>query len=113
VRYPYVWALLDLFFNDFLQNVPIERQIGYQALEARVLIAQLPQLAHLQNPHVRVPFLPDVVRRLADPHLPAHIRDRLAGVPLLQGEQDLLLGELGLLNRFLSLPYKDSGSTLL
>jgi hypothetical protein len=101
------------FFNDFLQHVPIERQISHQALEPRVLVAQLAQLAHLEEAEVAVALLPVVVRRLANPHLPTHIRNRLTGVPLLEGEQDLLLGELGLLHRFLSLPRKEPGSTLL
>ena len=35
------------------------------------------------------------------------------GIALLEGKQNLLLGELGLLHRFLSLPYKDAESTLL
>jgi hypothetical protein len=101
------------FFNHFLQHVPIQRQIGHQALQPGVLVPQLPELTNLQEPHVRVALLPDVVRRLADPHLSADIRNRLTGVPLLEGKQNLLLGVPGLLHRFLSLPYKDSGSTLL
>ena len=46
---------------------------------------------HLQDPQVRVALLPDVVRRLADPDLAAHIRHRPAGVARLEGKQDLLL----------------------
>ena len=84
--------------------MPIQRQIGHQTLEASVLIAQFPQLPYLKDAHARVPLLPDVVHRLADPHLRADIRDRLAGIPLLQGKQDLLLCELGLFYRFRSLP---------
>jgi hypothetical protein len=95
------------FFYDYLQHVPIQRQIGDQPLQPGVLVPQLPQLAHLEQPEVAVALLPVEVRRLADPHLPAHIRDRLTGVPLLQSKQDLLLGEPGLLHRFLSLPCKE------
>ena len=101
------------FFNDFLQHVPIQRQIGHEALQPGVLVPQLPQLAHLEQPEVAVALLPVVVRRLADPHLPAHVRNLLAGVALLEGEQDLFLGELGLFHRFLALSRKDPGSTLL
>ena len=72
---------MNLFFNDFLQHVPIQWQIGHEAFEPGVLVAELPQLSDLEQPHVRVPLLPDVVRRLADPHLPAHVRDRLTGIP--------------------------------
>ena len=75
------------FFNHFLQHVPIQCQIGHQALKPRVLVPQLPQLTHFQDPQVRVALLPDIVRRLADPHLAAHIRDRLAGVTLLEGNR--------------------------
>jgi hypothetical protein len=93
--------------------VPIQRQIGHQALEPRLLITQLPELANLQETHVRVALLPHVVGRFANTHLPADIRNRLPGISLLEGKQDLLLGKSALLHRFLSLPYKDSGSTLL
>jgi hypothetical protein len=31
-----------LFFEHLLQNVPIQRQIRYQALQPRILITQLP-----------------------------------------------------------------------
>jgi hypothetical protein len=101
------------FFNHFLQHVPIQREISYEVLQAGVFIPELPELTDFQETHIGVTLLPDVVRRLADPHLPADIRNRLTGVTLLECKQDLLLGELGLLHRFLSLPYKDSGSTLL
>ena len=84
------------FFNDFLEHVPIERQIGYQALQARVLVAKLPQLAYLEDPEIRVALLPDVVRRLTDPHLPADIRHRLPGGALLERKKDLLLRKSGL-----------------
>jgi hypothetical protein len=93
--------------------MPIQGQIGDQALQPGILVPQLPELPNFQETHVGVSLLPDVVGRLADPHLPTDVRNRLAGIALLQGKQDLLLGELRLLHRFLSLPYKDAGSTLL
>jgi hypothetical protein len=101
------------FFSDFQQDVPIQRQIGHQALQPGVLVPELPELPDLEQPHVRVPLLPGVVGRLADPYLPTQIRDWLAGTALHQSKQDLLLSELGLLHCFLSLPCKDPGSTLL
>ena len=113
VQDPGVWAWLDPFFNHLLRDVPIRRQISHQALEPGFLVPQLLQLAYFQDPHARVALLPDVVGRLADPHLTADIRHLLTGITLLQGKQDLLLGELGLLHRFHSLLNKDSGSTLL
>jgi hypothetical protein len=36
-------------FYDLLQHVPIQRQIGHQSLELGVLLAQLPQLPHLER----------------------------------------------------------------
>ena len=33
--------VLRSFFNDLLQHVPIQRQIRYQALQARVLVPKL------------------------------------------------------------------------
>ena len=54
-----------------------------------------------------MPLLPDVLRHLAVPHLAANIRYRLTDVALPKGKQDLLLSELGLLHRYVSLPNKD------
>jgi hypothetical protein len=64
--------------------VPIWRQIGHQALEPGVLVAQLALLTHLEQPEVAVALLPDVEGRLADPHLPAHVAYRLARLRLLE-----------------------------
>ena len=79
------------FFNDFLQHVPIQRQIGRQALQPGVLVSELSELSDLEQSEVAVALLAVAVRRLADPNLPAYIRDRLTGVPLLQSKQNLLL----------------------
>lgn len=93
----------QIFFNDFLQDMSIQRQIIHQPLEPRVLITQLAQLAHLEKAQVAIPLLPDVERLFADPHLPTDIADQLAGIRLLQYKQDLLLSELRSLHRFLLL----------
>jgi hypothetical protein len=106
-------AVVRSFFDDFLEDVPIERQIGHQPLQSSVLIPQLPELTNFEEPQVAVALLPDIERRLADPHLPADVRHRLSRGGLLEGKQDLLLGEPRSLHRFLSLPGKDPGSTLL
>jgi hypothetical protein len=90
----------------------IQRQIRYQPLQSRVLIAQLTQFTNLEQSEVPVPLLLNVKRRLANAHLPADIADRLPRLRLLQGEQDLLFGKLRLLHRFLSLPCKDPGRTV-
>jgi hypothetical protein len=97
-------AVVRSFFDDFLQNAPIQRQIGHQTLQPGVLVSQLPQL---EQPEIAVALLPDVAGRLADPHLPAHICDRLPRIPQLQIKQHLLLGEPGLLHRFRSLSFKE------
>lgn len=47
----------DFFSNDLAQDVLVERQIGDQVLELRVLIAQLAQLANLARPQIRVLLL--------------------------------------------------------
>jgi hypothetical protein len=38
---------LQLFLHDLLQDVAIEREVGYQPLEFAILFAQLAQLAQL------------------------------------------------------------------
>jgi hypothetical protein len=91
----------------------IQRQIRHQPLQPRVLISQLTQLMNLKQPAVPVSLLPHVKRRLANVHLATDIANQLPRIRLLQGEQDLLLGKLRRLHRFLSLPRKDPGSTLL
>jgi hypothetical protein len=37
------------YFDDLLQHVPIQCQIGHQALQPGVLVAQLPKLADLAD----------------------------------------------------------------
>jgi hypothetical protein len=70
-------------YNDFLEDVPIERQIGYQPLQSGVLVPQLPEFTNLEKPQVAIALLQDAKGRLADPHLPTHIRHRLSrgGLP--------------------------------
>src|SRR5437879_7848166 len=58
---------LGLFFEHLLQNVPIQGQIGHQALQACILVSQLPKLAQLAHTQVAVLLLPDVERGFADP----------------------------------------------
>ena len=51
------WTSLDLFFNHFLQHVPIERQIGHQALQPGVLVFQSLQptsIGDVQAPELRL-----------------------------------------------------------
>src|SRR5207302_7049676 len=85
-------ALASELFSDHLaQDVLIEREVRHQALEARVLIAQLAQLPDLGEPELRVLLLPQVKARLAHPELPAYIRDRRAAFRLAQRHGNLLI----------------------
>ena len=57
---------LGLFFEHLLQNVPIQGQIGHQALQACILVSQLPELTQLAHSQVAVLLLPDIERGFAD-----------------------------------------------
>src|SRR3546814_10509132 len=59
----------ELSFDDILQHLAIERQIGNDLLEPAVLIIQLAQPPHLRWPQPRVLLLPVEVGRLTDPRL--------------------------------------------
>src|SRR5882762_4177929 len=87
-------ALASELFSDHLaQDVLIEREVGHQALEARVLIAQLAELADLGEPELRVLLLPQVKARLAHPELPAYICHRRPAFRLAQRHGNLLVGK--------------------
>ena len=75
------------------QHVFVEREIGDQALQPRVLVLQLPEAPDLAHAQVGVLLLPRVERGFADPQLPADVRDRRARLDLAQRIGDLLLGE--------------------
>ena len=64
------------------QHVFIEREIGDDPLQARILVLELPHPAQLADAQVPVAFLPDVERGLADAELAADIGDRRAGFRL-------------------------------
>src|SRR5579862_122425 len=87
-------ALASELFSDHLaEDVFIEREVGHQALEARVLIAQLAELADLGEPELRVLLLPEVKARLAHAELPADIRHGRPAFGLAQRVGDLLVGK--------------------
>ena len=73
---------------------------AHQALQSCVLIAQLTQLAQLQQPQVRVALLPDVKRRFADP--PSAGTTSLTAWPACacSGYVGFFLGVSGLLHRY-------------
>ena len=56
----------ELFCDDFLQDVLVERQIRYEPLESRILGLELPKLAQLRDTQARVLILPDVKGRLGN-----------------------------------------------
>src|SRR5271169_2703235 len=60
-------------------------------LELGVLLAQLPELTQFAQSQSRIPLLPDVVRRLADPVLAADVGHPGAALSLSQCPQDLFL----------------------
>src|SRR2546429_104585 len=85
-------ALASELFSDHLaEDVLIEREIGHQALQPRVLITQLAELADLGEPELCVLLLPEVKARLAHPDLTAHIRHRCAPFRLAQRHGNLLI----------------------
>src|SRR6516164_1225221 len=87
-------ALASELFSDYLaQDVFVERQIGYQALQACVLIAQLPELTDLGEPHLGVLLFPQVKARLAHTQLAADVRHRGSAFGLSQRIGDLLIGK--------------------
>lgn len=50
---------LQLFSDDLLEHVPVQREIGHQSLEPRILLARPPELAQFAQSQTRVPLLPD------------------------------------------------------
>jgi len=80
--------------------VLVEREVGHQALQARILIAHLTELPHLGRAEAAVLLLREVERRFGNAHLPTDIGHRGAGLGQSQGVRDLLLGVAGLLHRF-------------
>jgi hypothetical protein len=53
-------AALRAFFDDLLQDLFVQRQIGHDAPQARVLVFKLPQLAQFAHAQLAVPLLPRV-----------------------------------------------------
>ena len=80
---------LRLFSEGLAQHVLVERQVGHQALQAPVLLLQLPHPAQLAHAQMRELLLPLIERRLADPQLPADIRRRRPALGLPERVGDL------------------------
>src|SRR3546814_2085956 len=77
----------ELSFDDILQHLAIERQIGNDLLEPAVLILQLAQPPHLRWQQPRVLLLPVEVGRLTDPRLAADLSDWRSFLTLLDDER--------------------------
>ncbi len=83
---------LQLFRDDLLQPMPIEREIGHQPLQLRVFFPQLSQLTQLAQSESRILSLPQVERLLTDADLPADVHHSRPALRLPQGGQNLFLG---------------------
>jgi hypothetical protein len=79
--------------NDVLEHDLVEGQVGDEAFELRVFVAELLQLAGFTRGHPAIDLLPAVVGLLGDPHLATDITDRDAARGLLQDRGDLLDGK--------------------
>src|SRR5205085_5450597 len=75
------------------EDMLIEREISHQALQAIVLVLELPKPAHLAHTQMRVLLLPDIERRLTHAELSADVRYRHATLDLAQRVRHLLLAE--------------------
>jgi hypothetical protein len=73
---------LTTFFHDVLQDLTIKRQIRNEALEPRVLLAQLEQFADLWRPKRSEASFPRVERRRGDAELADDLGDGRAGFGL-------------------------------
>src|SRR5262245_21463660 len=80
-----VMSASELFSDDLPQEGFVERQVGHQALQPRVLVTQLTQLLHFRHSHAAVALLPDVETRLTAAELPTHICRWRARLDLAQG----------------------------
>jgi hypothetical protein len=85
---------VNLFSQRLGEHVLVEREIGDEPLQPRILVFELahaPDFVHAQMPE---PLLPNVERRLADPGLAADIADRRPCLRLPERVRDLLLRKL-------------------
>jgi hypothetical protein len=88
-----------LFFDDVLEGLVREGQLGVHLLQLAVLgleLFQSPKLRYVQTAVLRLPV---VERRLADAVLSDKLRHLHAGLCLLQDRDDLLFTEPGLLHK--------------
>ena len=100
--------------GQFAQPLPQNAAVARLRAVVPAAVSQAAQRAGAAHAELEAVSDPsDIERGLADAHLAADISNDLADLRLLEGKQNLLLGELRLLHRSRSSPCKDPGSTLL
>lgn len=91
------------FFEQILQHVLVELQIGDGLFELGILFFELLTATQLGRPQPTVLLLLLVECRTRDPHLATHFLDRRTTLRLLEGKSNLLLGVAGFLHGTYSL----------
>jgi hypothetical protein len=81
------------FFNDLAQHLLVEREIGNEFAQSRILFLELLQSPHFRRHQTAINLLPAEKCRLADPHLATDFFDARSELCLLQGERNLLFRE--------------------
>ena len=76
----------------------LESQVGVHTLQPRQFVLDILQVPQLRYLHARIPGLPHVVRRLADPMLATGLPDLRPGLDLFEDADYLLFAELRLLH---------------
>jgi hypothetical protein len=82
---------LNLFSDNLLKDVAIERQVGHDLFQLRILVAQQSQLAELLQAEPAELLLPPVERLLADAEPATDLGDLLAAFDLVQGIDDFFV----------------------
>ena len=81
----------QLFSDDFLENVPVERQVRDHLFQLAVFVAQRSELAQLRQAKPGELLFPAVERLLADAEPATDLGDFLAALDLVQGVDDLFV----------------------
>src|SRR5581483_10800576 len=83
--------------DNLLQDLPVHTQIRYQPLQPPILLAQLSQLTQFAHPYPGILPFPQIVSRLANPHLAAYLVHSRSRFHLPQYRHDLFfrVGFLG------------------
>lgn len=84
-------AAVELFSDNLLQHVRIERESGHQAFSLGVLLTELPQFTQLTDPRPRVFPFPHIERLRAALPLPANVHHGRLTLRLPQGGEKLFL----------------------